>query len=1326
MPAIKVASTDGSRVAVVPVTPKTTVSALLRSALIRLDAEDEAVDEFMLTLAGDTRASLAADDMVLDVLDHHQEVVVTPRPNKRRKITHTLPPGSAAANEPGSAVAIPDSAVVLSAAANVAPTFAPAAAAVLPAAGTCDGPLEVQWAMQSGEHGTMRVDPEVMQLCKLAACISAQVAAPLDPAEVSELAACGEDGTCAVELYAEEGYALGSSGASRHATLAQLGWSLSGSARCYVVCCAAPHETLEPPGSADATAGKEQIFIRGDRTFVVMADLDDSLLTLQLKIKAKMTWPVHRQLLSYQSHRLRDPTKTLRELGISGHSTLMIKLSLPPASKSLTGWESNFAATMYEPRAAQSPAGLAAFFASLYVLSSSVQGVEQKRLLGGLRRLTNFPPLVASVHELFEHRQLSMAQRIAVVEGLYTLFRAIAPCALPAAPAADAGCADQCVFEIAPRCWAWLLRNCTDADATTEQWTMISLACPLSHARLGALTDIVRPPAWWRPDRVRGRACSRSAILVAIHEEAQHAVEVGADGGDKPRALNLDDLVSAPDIARLVAGHDAQGFAPSICVWQAPTTSLLHPVRPAALGAPTRELWGATTDAALKGALDGKLMPSGPLELKGSHRSTSLCRNPTNGTHLCVFVGRTKATVPMAQLYDPLNGGTSTHDFDDWAAALNDSALADTANDGVPRITRPPAEAIVVLLDVSASMSWDGFAVPAVTFDPIERERTRGDVRVGDTVRFRADAIVADADGTVLPFPPGLTGEVFELESPQAVSCRATRGSSRQVSPTIATVEFRWGASVESVSYLHMRQQDETDGIRVVANDLEVLTSHGVAALMPMDRMSTVKQLFTSFANRSMAYDLPHTIGLTTFGADVQRVRELTEAFESFKRAIDGTEADGCTRLFDALNMARDELHSFTTNLTMAPPEGVVKRILVLTDGADTASRTEARDVCAALQREGVVVDSVVIGSEIEKHTLRAISVATGGCAFHPKSIDEALRLFETETILSLRLRAPTDSHRPRAPIASDIDLMGLAGGRLGAHEGWDEPPEARVPEGMREAVSLPARALNHALVDARGRASSNGRLKRILRELSAYVRAPHPAFDVFPSEVQLDLWQLLLKGPDGTPYTNGVFHLWMRFPRDYPAEAPEVRFLTPIHHCNINSSGKVCHSVFDRNWTTDTSVSAVLSCVYGLLLEPEPDDPLDSVLAMQFISSRSAYDAAAAEKTRAKASASYDILRARLLHEDLDVAGAADLAAGTHPRHLCCPITAELFSEPVTTKHGQTFEKAALLNAVRRKPECPLTRQALREDEVMALASNVFIKDAVNQYKLATPWWDE
>lgn len=53
-----------------------------------------------------------------------------------------------------------------------------------------------------------------------------------------------------------------------------------------------------------------------------------------------------------------------------------------------------------------------------------------------------------------------------------------------------------------------------------------------------------------------------------------------------------------------------------------------------------------------------------------------------------------------------------------------------------------------------------------------------------------------------------------------------------------------------------------------------------------------------------------------------------------------------------------------------------------------------------------------------------------------------------------------------------------------------------------------------------------------------------------------------------------------MRFSDNFPHEAPEVRFVTPIRHCNINGHGRVCHSILDRDWAMDTSVQTVLECI--------------------------------------------------------------------------------------------------------------------------------------------------
>lgn len=88
----------------------------------------------------------------------------------------------------------------------------------------------------------------------------------------------------------------------------------------------------------------------------------------------------------------------------------------------------------------------------------------------------------------------------------------------------------------------------------------------------------------------------------------------------------------------------------------------------------------------------------------------------------------------------------------------------------------------------------------------------------------------------------------------------------------------------------------------------------------------------------------------------------------------------------------------------------------------------------------------------------------------------------------------------------------------------------------------------------------NSGSQRRILKELSDLVsHPPSPRFKVFPNSDDLFFWKALIIGPPGSSYNYGVYLISINFPRDYPFKPPKIRYITPIYHCNVNSSGNVC-----------------------------------------------------------------------------------------------------------------------------------------------------------------------
>jgi ubiquitin-protein ligase len=91
------------------------------------------------------------------------------------------------------------------------------------------------------------------------------------------------------------------------------------------------------------------------------------------------------------------------------------------------------------------------------------------------------------------------------------------------------------------------------------------------------------------------------------------------------------------------------------------------------------------------------------------------------------------------------------------------------------------------------------------------------------------------------------------------------------------------------------------------------------------------------------------------------------------------------------------------------------------------------------------------------------------------------------------------------------------------------------------------------------------------------------------------------MQGPIGTPYEGGTFLIYLHAEDRYPAFAPKARFITRIKHPNVSLEGRICHSIFGRDYTTDTNMTRLLDSVYGMLLQAETSDPVNTTMTLGY-----------------------------------------------------------------------------------------------------------------------------
>ena len=101
---------------------------------------------------------------------------------------------------------------------------------------------------------------------------------------------------------------------------------------------------------------------------------------------------------------------------------------------------------------------------------------------------------------------------------------------------------------------------------------------------------------------------------------------------------------------------------------------------------------------------------------------------------------------------------------------------------------------------------------------------------------------------------------------------------------------------------------------------------------------------------------------------------------------------------------------------------------------------------------------------------------------------------------------------------------------------------------------------------------------RRIVKETQRLTQEPVPGITAIPFEDNMRYFNVIISGPDDSPYEAGVFRLELFLPADYPMAPPKVRFLTKIYHPNVDKLGRICLDILKDKWSPALIRTVLLS----------------------------------------------------------------------------------------------------------------------------------------------------
>ena len=118
---------------------------------------------------------------------------------------------------------------------------------------------------------------------------------------------------------------------------------------------------------------------------------------------------------------------------------------------------------------------------------------------------------------------------------------------------------------------------------------------------------------------------------------------------------------------------------------------------------------------------------------------------------------------------------------------------------------------------------------------------------------------------------------------------------------------------------------------------------------------------------------------------------------------------------------------------------------------------------------------------------------------------------------------------------------------------------------------------------------------KRLEKELFYFKNKPIDGVNAFPLNNDLTEWECIIKGPKNSPYENGIFHLLLKIPSEYPLKPPILTFKTKIFHPNISNNGNICLDILNsKHWSPEIFIQKLLLMLISFLNEPNVEHGLN------------------------------------------------------------------------------------------------------------------------------------